>query len=321
MRLGARQSETMRAMTPGPDGIATLVTGATGFLGGHLCREMSRRGMGFAVLARSRQKAGPMAQRGIEVRWGDLGDEEACARAVRGQAAVIHLAAAADVSDAAVNEAVNVKGLGRLLSACRREGVRRFVFLSSTCAGRAHRDAYGETKRVGEELVKGSGLDFTILRPTMIYGAGSKEFETFVEVVRRSPVVPIIGSGRHVIQPVHVDDAVGVILAVLGREACLGRTYDVAGGTRVSFDELVELVRTTLRLRRRWVLHVPAAPLLVLVRALGRMWTHVPLTVDQVMAFIQDTVIDLAPLERDVGFAPRPLDLGLRQVLSPAREM
>jgi nucleoside-diphosphate-sugar epimerase len=275
-----------------------LVTGATGFLGGYLCREMLQRGMRFCAFARSKTKARHLLDFGIEVATGDLENAKAC-------------------GDAAVNERVNVGGLRNIVSACREQGVRRFVFISSTCAGRPRRDAYGETKRLGEEIVRESGLEFTILRPTMIYGAGSKEFATFVNVIRFSPIVPLIGSGRNVIQPVFVGDAVGAILDVLARTACVGRTYDLAGGTRVSFNAFVLLVRRTLGLGPRVVLHVPAPPMIAAARWLGRFAVHVPLTVDQVMAFIQDTQVDLMPLTRDIGFAPRGLEEGLRLALGP----
>ena len=292
-----------------------LLTGATGFLGSHLGREMLRRGVPFSVLARSPRRAAFYLEQGVDVRLGDVTRPGDCRQALRGCRSLVHLAAAADVSDAAFNRAVNVDGLRHVLDACREEGVRRVVFLSSTCAGRPLRDAYGETKLEGESLVRESGLEATILRPTMIYGRGSKEFSTFVNVVRWSPVVPLVGDGRKVVQPVHVDDAVGAVLGCLTSAATVGGTYDVAGPAPVSFDGLVGLVRRTLGLGPRLVLHVPPAPVLLLARALGAVLTHVPVSVDQVLAFLQDTVVDIAPLRRDLGFAPRPLETGLAQVL------
>jgi nucleoside-diphosphate-sugar epimerase len=295
-----------------------LLTGATGFLGRYLGREIDRRGLDLAVLARSAKRASWYQERGIPVFEGDVTCVADCRKALEGRDILVHLAAAADVSAPDVNRQVNVEGLRNVLRAGRESGMKRIVFVSSTCAGRRHRDAYGETKLEGETLVKESGLDYTILRPTMIYGRGSKEFEIFVNTVRWSPVVPLIGSGRNVIQPVHVDDAVGVILGVADSPAARGQTYDVAGATPISFDAFVRLVQRTLRLGPRLILHLPVAPMLAATRVLGRLATHVPLTVDQVMAFIQDTEVDLQPLARDLGFTPRTLEQGLPQVLQEA---
>lgn len=295
-----------------------LVTGATGFLGRTLTDEMSHRGWGYAVMARSAVKARLLAERGIEVIVGDVTDGAACERATRGRDALVHLAAAADVSDPELNRRVNVAGLENMIRGCQRNGVRRILFVSSTCAGRGVRDAYGETKRLGEELVRQSGLDFTILRPTMIYGRASKEFDLFVRAIRWSPVVPLVASGRHHVQPVFLGDAVAAILDVLGSPRCVGKTYDLAGPTSVSIRGLVRLVCRVLGLRPRLILPVPVAPALVAARLLGALMRHVPITVDQVLAFAQDTVVDTEPLRDDVGFAPKCLEEGLALALRGA---
>jgi NADH dehydrogenase len=304
-------------MPSGPEGGRLLLTGATGFVGRHVGRELRRRGASFAVFARSTRRADDYRRQGVEVREGDLADPAACERAVSGCASVLHLAAAADVSHPPVNERVNVAGLENLLAASARAGVRHFVFVSSTCAGRPKRDSYGETKRIGEERVRASGLPFTIVRPTMIYGRGSKEFDTFARVVRLSPVVPIIGNGRHVIQPVFVEDAVSVLTRLALEAPARGRTYDLAGPAPVTFDDFVRLVAQASGSGRRAIVHLPAAPLLLAARVLGRIATHVPLTVDQVLAFLQDTRVDLEPLRSDLGFVPRPLGQGLPLALLP----
>jgi nucleoside-diphosphate-sugar epimerase len=293
-----------------------LVTGATGFLGRHLCLEMCRRGLPFVVFARSRERARFYLEHDVEVRLGDLSDVAACRAATKGVGAVLHLAAAADVSDPAVNQRINIDGLANLVGACRENEVKRFVFVSSTCAGRSRRDAYGETKLEGERIVRDSGLAFTILRPTMVYGRGSQEFEAFVRVIRLSPVVPLIGTGRNLVQPVFIGDAVRVLLDLVDADVTVGRTYDLAGGTSLSFDDLVGLVARTLGLRRRLLLHIPHRPVLLAARLLGALFTHVPLTVDQVLAFVQDTVVDLGPLRSDLGLTPLTLEEGLPLVLA-----
>jgi nucleoside-diphosphate-sugar epimerase len=305
-------------MPPVSAGPRVLVTGATGFLGWHLTREMSRRGWAYAVLARSAAKAQPFLEQGIEVARGDITDVAACERSLRGRDVVLHLAAAADVSDPELNRRVNVDGLRNLIGACRSNGVRRLLFVSSTCAGRRYRDAYGETKLQGEQLVRDSGLRFTILRPTMIYGRGSKEFDTFVRAIRLSPIVPLVESGRAQIQPVYLGDAVSALLEALHSPKADGRTYDLAGATSVSIAGLVRLVCQALGLRRRLILPVPVAPAVAAARALGRLMRHVPITVDQVLAFTQDTVVDLEPIRADLGFSPRSLADGLPLALAGA---
>ncbi|MBZ0252548.1 MAG: NAD(P)H-binding protein, partial [Candidatus Methylomirabilis sp.] len=173
-----------------------LITGATGFVGRHLTKRRLAQGAPVRILVRSPDKARNLAALGAEIAQGDVTDPASLHKALDGVSAVIHLAGAADVADAAVNEAVNVGGARNLAEACKRAGVRRVLHFSSHCAGRKLRDAYGETKRRGEEVLLASGLDVTVFRPTMIVGPGSKEWATFVRVIRRLPVVPIVGTGK-----------------------------------------------------------------------------------------------------------------------------
>lgn len=292
-----------------------LITGATGFLGGYLCREMFKRGINYSIFIRSPQKAKWFYEQNIEVFRGDISNFEQCRQALENQDILIHLAAATDISNPQINEQINIQGLKNLLQASRQSGIGQIIFLSSTCAGRACRDAYGETKLRGEELLKQSGADFTIFRPTMIYGKGSKEFDLFVQVIKYSPIVPILGSGKNVIQPVFVEDAIEIIIASISNAVAVGQTYDLAGPAPISFDDFVEMIGQILALRRRTIIHLPAAPFLSMSKLLGKFFSHVPITVDQVLAFTQNTEVDLNPIRQDFNYSPRTLSEGLALVL------
>ena len=291
-----------------------LVTGATGFVGRNVCRAFAERDIGFAALARETSDTAPLTAIDADIRRADLCDVESLTAALDGCDAVVHLAAAADVTSPALNRRVNVDGVTALIDACRRAGVRRVLFFSTNCATRDLRDAYGITKMEGEALFAGSGLDVTVFRPTMIYGAESKEFRTFVNAVRRFKIVPLIGHGRHTIRPVALPDVVGAVIAALDRPAAVGRTYDIAGPESISFNDLVRLTARVLGLRRR-IVHVPACLAKLGARMLGLVMKHPPVTLDQVLAFLQDTRADLAPARRDLGFDPVGVEAGLSDLL------
>jgi nucleoside-diphosphate-sugar epimerase len=295
-----------------------LVTGSTGFVGGYLIPALLARGDAVRALARDPRRAAPLAASGADVVQGDLLDPPSLARAAQGCAAVVHLAAVADSSDPDLNERVNVGGTRALGEACAAAGVRRIVNVSSTCAGRRLQDAYGETKARAERELDRPELDVTHLRPTMIYGHGSQEFDLFASVVRRAPRVPIPGDGRALLRPVHVDDAVALILRCLDADAAAGKTYDVAGPEPVPIDEFIRLLGDAQGRRAR-PLHVPARLSLLGARVLGRLTERPFINVDQVMAFLQDTVVDLQPARRDLGFDPRPLEVGLLDLFGGAR--
>ena len=290
-----------------------LVTGASGFVGRHLVPELLRRGRQVRVMVRRAERGRELQDAGAALILGDLLSPPSLLRAVRGCGAVIHLAAVADSSDEELNHRVNVEGTRALAEACLAQGVRRVLNVSSTCAGRRLQDAYGRTKLQAEAELDDPALDVTHLRPTMIYGHGSAEFDLFAGLVRRLPRVPIPGDGSARLRPVHVDDAVELLIAALDEPRAVGRTYDVAGPETLPFDDFVAAVGRAQGRRRR-ALHVPAGLALAGARGLGRIMDHPPINVDQVMAFLQDTEVDIEPASRDLGWSPRPVQEGLSQL-------
>ncbi len=296
--------------------IPLLVTGSTGFVGSYLVPALCSQGQLVRALLRDPTKGAALRECGAETVQGDLRDRDSLSRAVEGCRAVIHLAAVADSSDEDLNHQVNVVGSRNLAQACAGAGVKRIINVSSTCAGRSLQDAYGRTKREAEaEFVD---FDVTHLRPTMIYGQGSQEFDLFAGVVAKAPRVPIPGDGSFQLRPVYVGDAVGLLCRIVDEDKAVGRTYDVAGPESLSFNDFIELLGRYQGRRKARALHLPKGLAILGVRLLGKVLKHPPMNVDQVMAFLQDTVVDIEPLRQDLGWNPRPLEEGLAEVFGEA---
>jgi nucleoside-diphosphate-sugar epimerase len=288
----------------------TLITGASGFFGTHLARAFAESNRPYVALVRRSSDVGPLRALGATTREGDVTDRGSLVAAMRGCGAVVHLAGAADVADAELNEQVNVGGAVNVAEACVEAGVRRLLFFSSNCAVRELQDAYGRTKQQAELELRRFDLDVRVFRPAMIYGEGSREWATFVSTVARLPRVPVPGTGQHLLRPVFVDDAIAATVAALERDGLGGRVYDIVGPDEVTLDDLVQRVARLLGARRK-SLHLPLGLCLAGARVLGRVWTHPPVVPDQVLAFAQDTRGDLEPPRRDLDWTPRPLNEGL----------
>jgi len=298
------------------------VTGASGFFGVHLMRALVADGTPCRGVVRCTSDVRPLTGLGVDLRIGDVCDPASLSAALQGCGVVVHLAGAADVADAELNERVNVGGTVNVAEACRRAGVPRMLFFSTNCAVRNLQDAYGRTKRRAEQAIEGLDLDLRVFRPAMIYGEGSKEWATFVTSVARFPRVPVPGRGEHVLRPVFVDDAVTATLRAVERDGLHGRVYDIIGPTEITLNGLIDGVARRMGLRRR-PLHLPMGICLAGVRAVGKVWTHPPVVPDQVLAFAQDTRGDLEPGRRDLQWTPRDLDAGLDALFArtPWREM
>jgi NADH dehydrogenase len=273
-----------------------LVTGASGFIGQPLVRRLLEHG--HTVRALIRRPPGSNTP-GLEVVAGDMTDHASLDRACEGMEAIVHLACATGVADPGVVRAVNVEGTRVLLEAAKRHGVRRFVFISTISARRRRRGPYGQTKLEGEELVAQSGLEWVILRPSLVYGSSKIGlFATLAAYLRSLPVVPVIGNGQIELDPVHVEDVNAVTEECLTRADVVGKAYDVLGPERVTFNDFLALVSRSLGVKKP-IVHIPGPVALTMAGVLGMVSKKPPVSVDNVLGMISPADVDREPLRRD----------------------
>ena len=291
------------------------VTGATGFIGEAVVRRLLAGGDEVAAFAR---KPPPANGAALLPRAGDIRDAAAVDAALEGAAALVHLAAVTSTGshDRDASFAVNVEGTRRLVEGCLRKSVRRFVYIGTVSSLRPRMGNYGASKLEGERVVRESGLEVTVIRPHLVYGPGERGlFARLVALVRKSPVVPVLGSGRNPVQPVHVDDVAAAIAEALRRPEAVGRDYNLVGPDTVTMNRFTDMVCEVLS-RRRWRLNIPGPIALVLAGASGLVLKDPPFTRDNLVGMEQDTVWTSEDAARDLGFAPRPLAAGLREALA-----
>lgn len=292
-----------------------FLTGASGELGTPLCRALDAAGHELIVL--SRRESAPPGALGRWVR-GDLRDPESLRAALECEPeAVVHMAALTHTRKAAEYAAVNVGGTANLLACLQHRPELRFIALSTRALGEAG-GAYSASKARAEELVRQSALNWTVLRPAEIYGSGGRDpILALADMLRARRVVPVIGSGRYALAPVHVEDVVAALCATLEParlELVSRRCYVLAGPEEISFVELLTRIQAILGLPHRRRLHVPAAVAQLSMRVLAScgLGGVVP---DQVPRLLLEKSADNTAARRDLGFAPRALEQGLREAL------
>ena len=315
-----------------------LVTGASGFIGRRLCRELAGRGCEVLALLRTPQ-AGP---------WGsvvpaELGRDPIAPESLQGVDTIFHLAGKAHTrarTDAEVREyeTVHVHGTRALMTVARQAGVRRCVLLSSVKAmgeGGADvwdegapcdpRTPYGATKLAAERIVL-EELPVpcpVVLRPTLVYGAGSKgNLDLMIRAVRKG-LFPAIAFPPNARSMIHVDDVVRACLLAADHPAACGRTYVLTDGLEYSTNDIVAWIFEALGKRPGFRLPFPmlqaAAHFGDLVCKLGR---PSPLTSDTLEKLAGSARYSNAKICRELGFAPsRDLRQGIREMISgPGRD-
>ena len=279
------------------------VTGGSGFLGGRVIRVLVSRDHEVSALARSATAAARVADLGADVVDGDLDDP-----------ASVDAAFTASRADALVNLAS--LGFGHapsIVAAAEDAGIPRGVFVSTTGIYTRLESRSKTTRLAAEETVRNSALTWTILRPSMIYGApGDRNMARLLRLLRRVPVVALPDGGRRMQQPVHVDDLAEVIAAVLERPASANRAYDIAGPEPLTLRQVVEQAGTAVGRRPR-VVSVPLKPTVAVVRAYESVSRRPRLKAEQVERLAEEKVFDISPARLDLNYDPRSFREGIEQ--------
>lgn len=294
-----------------------LVTGGSGFVGreilwclqqaGHAIRLFSRRARTDAL----RQLA---YRHRAELVAASFDEPESLVAAALGCDAVIHLAGI--ISEAGRNtfERVHVGFTRAMLAAASAAGVPRFVQMSALGTRPDARARYHQTKWEAEELVRQSGLDWTIFRPSVIYGRDDGFVNLLAKIARWSPVVPVFGAGRNQLQPVAIEDVAHAFVQALSAPASIGRTYDLCGTEVFTMSQVWRTILQITR-RRRWVLRVPM-PLarlqaLMLEGACAILRRPSPLTRDQLLMLEEDNTGDPGPAAAEFSIPVRSFAEGI----------
>jgi len=265
-------------------GRSILITGASGFLGRSLLKQVVRTASRVVCFGRTRP---PAVDGGVEFIEGDLLQPENCRRALKGCSAVLHLAAVTGKQRPAEYFRVNTEGTGVLIEAAKEAGAESFLYVSSIAAKFQNRFPYpyAESKRKAEELVRAGGLPWTIVRPTMIFGPGSA-VQQGLNGLALMPVIPLFGDGRVPVQPIFVDDAAGVIAGLLcsGEPGC--RTLEVGGPDVLSIEELLLRMRHAAGVTNRRLMHLPLGPITACLAAVEpALRPLLPVTAGQLASF------------------------------------
>lgn len=287
-----------------------LVTGGTGFIGRRVCRALVERGWLPRLLVRPGSEAKLPEDLKGRCRFspGDATDRESVENAAQSTDAILHLVGIIreDPGRGVTFGRLHVETARNVLAAARRWDIPRVVHMSALGAVPGGTTAYHHTKGIAEALVRESGLSWTILRPSVVFGEGDLFLSTLSRVVRTAPVVPVPGDGKYMLQPVWVDDVANAFAEALSRPGTVGRSYDVGGPDRFTYDGLLDAVGAAAGRGRVRKVHVPLPLVRAGVRLLSR-FDRFPMTPDQLTMLLQGNVCDTEPFRSAFGIRLRPL--------------
>lgn len=283
-----------------------FVTGATGFTGSRVVPLLLKSGFEVRCLYRASSDRSPL--NGLNIEWvvGDVADIQSLTSAMQGTDALVNIASL---------------GFGHadsIIRSAKDAGVQRAIFISTTAIF-TQLNASSRKVRVAAELaVETSGLKYTILRPTMIYGSPrDRNMWRLIRFMKVSPFVPVFGDGRYLQQPIFVDDVAQAILGCISNGKTIGRNYNIAGKEALTYNDVIDSIARLLH-KRVWKFHIPSKPVVSLLSFLERMKIPFPVKGEQVLRLNEDKAFSYEEAQTDFGFRPMSFEEGLVRELNPA---
>lgn len=279
------------------------LTGGSGFLGGHVIPVLAEQGHEVTALVRSNEAAERVEAMGAIAIRGNLDD----AGSVRTAFAV-----------AEAHALINLVSLGlghtpTILTAAKAAGVRRAIFVSTTAIFTALHASSKETRVSAERSIKTNDMEWTIVRPTMIYGSpDDRNMARLLCYLKKYVVVPLPGGGRKLQQPVHVEDLAAAIIACLSRPISVRKAYNVAGPDPLTFRRVIQEAGAAVG-RSPLMVPIPLKPLISAMRLYERLVEQPRLKAEQLDRLAEDKAFDISEARSDLDCCPRSFSEGIRQ--------
>jgi len=287
-----------------------FITGGTGFVGRNIFHALRGKGLKITAFVRSGSEEKLPFLEGVKVAYGDVTNPESLADAIKGADAVIHLVGIIREfpSENITFEKLHYEATRNVVKASVDAGVTRFIFMSANGAAQDGVSSYQTTKWRAEEEVRNSGMEWTIFRPSVIFGdpGGLMEFTSeMAGVIGKAPVMPVFGDGLYRLDPVAVKDVALCFANSLNNPEAMGKVFHLGGGNPVTFHEIVQIIGKALGVKRKKTINVPFGIVRPVANLLGR-FRFFPVTSDQLALLRQGNVCPELKYREVYNIEPTP---------------
>src|SRR3989339_967303 len=300
-----------------------FLTGSTGFVGKQILRDLLDNNYQVRCLARhgseqkiSHYKNPVLVKTGIDIVYGDITDAASLDGKLEGCDAVINLIGIIrEFPGRGITfEKLHYEGTANLVKAARSQKVRRFIQMSALGVRLGGKTQYQQTKYRAEECIRTSGLDYTIFRPSIVFGPEDKFVNLFANMLRTQQFVPVVGNGRYQMQPVSVENvSMGFVKAIEQKDA-IGKTFDVGGPERIEFNRIIDIIGEVICAPPHKI-HIPAFIMSTMAEMLDWLPSF-PVTKDQITMLLEGNVCDEKPFFKHFDIKPIGFKEGISKYLS-----
>ena len=276
-----------------------FITGGTGFVGKAVIEQVIHAGHGVRALVRTQNAELPEQ---VERAVGDTTDPASLQDALFGCDAVIHLVGIIREfpGKGITFSRLHTDSTRNILLAAEEPKVKRFLHMSAYGTRENAVTGYHQTKWAAEQLVRESSLDWTIFRPSLIFGPQDEFVNMLAELIRKLPVTPVMGDGKYRLQPVSVNDIARGFCNALTTTGSRGQTYLCGGPEAFSYDEILDLIGTAMGKKSVCKLHHPLFLMKPVVKAMQSI-PQFPMTSDQLQMLLEENICESTDWQKDLN--------------------
>lgn len=296
-----------------------LITGGTGFVGGNIREALGDRPI--RLLVRDEKRYGNLRGSNVELVKGDVTNADSLRGAMDGCEAVIHLVAIIEESGGRTFDKVIRQGTENVVAEAKRAGIKRFVHMSALGAQNNAQFPYMQAKWQSEQVVKNSGIPWTIFRPSIIFGPGDGFINVLAKLVKNplAPVIPVVGEGKSKFQPVSVKEVATAYVKAIDEPKTAGQIYELGGPEIYTYEQLLDVIAGRLGKKKPKV-HMPVGMMKLVVSASSPLPKALrpPVTKEQLKMLELDNCTDNSATSRLIGRPPLSMRNGIDYIVTGA---
>ena len=287
-----------------------ILIGATGFLGPPVLKKLLENNYDVDCLVRADSdrsrllNAARSAGKKIKFNTGTLQSGDSIISIIKNVDSIIYMV-----------DLKHTHLLETFLNTVKHTGLKRVVFISSTTVLIPLESMVKKQKIDSESLIKNSGLDYTILRPSMIYGSKNDiNFSKMIRFIKRKGFFITFGSGNNLIQPIYIEDVANSIVSVLNNKKTYRKTYNIAGKDPLKYNEMLDIVRNKLKKKFK-VIKIPIKLGILLISIYSKISKSPSLTPDQIERMEIDKAYSYQKAREDFNFSPTSFEDGIEKLI------
>ena len=292
-----------------------LVTGANGFLGKVVIRNLLNKGYRVIAMVRPNALAAFHPHDNLTILWADILNYETYVNKVADVEVIVHLAA--NKYDPKLSFLVNIEGARNIIRLINEKRVKhnRIINISSQSTKHKWKGVYGKSKLEADKLIQSSKATWTTIMPNLIYGyeKGSL-FYTIVNYVKKLPFIPLIGDGKWELYPVTTEDVAETIVATIENDISIGKIYELGSLKKITFDDFILLIQKELKIKKP-IIHIPFIFGLFMAYIMTKIIKNFPISVDNILGSNQNVSNDSTPTIKDLNISLTPIHEGVKNQL------